>query len=102
MSQKTSFILTLLVKSFKSRLKLVLGVVTGVNFGPLVNSEAWCFAKEKEEKLMSLEAVVGVVAGDGCRSSFFENCLGRCFAGLDSGVSYGLNLTDCCFCLAVY
>ena len=65
-SQKTSLIFTFLVKSFKSLLKSVLGVVTGANFGPLVSSEVCRLAREKEDKLMSFkEAVEGVVVVGG-------------------------------------
>ena len=65
-SQKTSCIFTFRVKSFKSLLKSVLGVVTGANFGPLVSSEVCRLAREKVDKLMSFEeAVEGVVAVGG-------------------------------------
>ena len=74
LSAKTSRILILRVKSLMSDLKGLFGLVTGVNFGPLVSSETCLCAKEKEERLMILAENVEEVLDIPGLGSFLKHC----------------------------
>ena len=83
-----------------SDLKGLFGLVTGVNFGPLVSSEICLCAKEKEERLMILADNMEEVLDISGLGSFLKHCC-KVDVGIVGDLGVVLKEKNCFFGFAV-